>query len=186
MISEKPPDGPTPVVLETNVSGSYYSGALCGGSEQALVQKSYDYHFVTRWRVEASAQEVTDVFDDALDLVRWRPDIYLEVKEIQKGDDGDIGQVYSLLTKGWLFYRLRWSFRVVESRKPFGGTLETWGDFAGRGIWTFEEQERWVNITYDWKIRAEKRLLRYLSFVLKPIFGANHGWAMARREDGLK
>ena len=41
------------------------------------MQKSYDYHFVTHWRVEATAQEVTDILDDALDLVRWWPDVYL-------------------------------------------------------------------------------------------------------------
>ncbi len=150
------------------------------------MQKSYDYHFVTHWRVEASAQEVSDIFDDALDLVRWWPDVYLEVKELQKGDDDGLGQVYSLHTKGWLPYRLRWNFRVVESRKPFGWTLEAWGDFVGRGSWTFEEDGRWVDITYDWKIRADKPLLRYFSFLLKPIFAANHGWAMTRGEKSLK
>ena len=108
------------------------------------------------------------------------------MEELQKGDDDGIGQVYSLYTKGWLPYRLRWNFRVVESRKPFGWTLEAWGDFVGRGSWTFEEDGRWVDITYDWKIRADKPLLRYFSFLLKPIFAANHGWAMTRGEKSLK
>jgi len=31
-----------------------------------------------------------------------------------------------------------------------------------------------TDITYDWRIRADKPLLRYLSFVFKPIFSANH------------
>ncbi len=35
-----------------------------------------------------------------------------------------------------------------------------------------------MNITYDWKIRAEKPLLRYLSLLMKPIFSANHRWAI--------
>ena len=91
------------------------------------MQKSYNYHFVSRWRVEATAQEVTDILDDALDLVRWWPDVYLEVKEFQKGDDDGIGQVYSLYTKGWLPYRLRWSFRVVESRPG----VTSWGGVSG-------------------------------------------------------
>ena len=43
-----------------------------------------------------------------------------------------------------------------------------------------------MNITYDWRIRAEKPLLRYLSFLLKPVFSANHRWAMARGEESLK
>ena len=38
--------------------------------------------------------------------------------------------------------------------------------------------QEWVNIIYDWRIRANKPLLRYLSFIMKPIFSANHHWAM--------
>ena len=36
------------------------------------------------------------------------------------------------------------------------------------------------------RIRAEKPLLRYLSFLLKPVFSANHRWAMARGEESLR
>jgi hypothetical protein len=35
---------------------------------------------------------------------------------------------------------------------------------------------------YDWRLRAEKPLLRYLSSLFKPFFCANHRWAMARGE----
>jgi hypothetical protein len=43
-----------------------------------------------------------------------------------------------------------------------------------------------MNIAYDWRIRAEKPLLRYLSFLFKPVFSANHRWATARGEESLK
>jgi hypothetical protein len=42
-----------------------------------------------------------------------------------------------------------------------------------------------VDITYDWRIRAEKPILRTLSFLLKPILSANHRWAMACGEESL-
>lgn len=58
--------------------------------------------------------------------------------------------------------------------------------YHGRGIWTFEQDGIWVNVTYDWKIRADKPLLKALSFIMKPIFSANHRWAMARGEESLK
>src|ERR1039457_6644548 len=32
-----------------------------------------EYHFVTHWRVEGTAEEVFDVLDNAKDLVRWWP-----------------------------------------------------------------------------------------------------------------
>ena len=64
--------------------------------------------------------------------------------------------------------------------------MEAWGDFVGRGIWTFGQDGEWVDITYDWKIRADKPLLKYLSFLMKPLFGANHQWAMRQGEESLK
>jgi hypothetical protein len=86
----------------------------------------------------------------------------------------------------WLPYTLRWSFRVIESRYPYGFSLEAWGDFEGSGSWTFAQDGEWVDIRYDWKIRADKPLLRVLSFLLKPVFSANHRWAMARGEESLR
>jgi hypothetical protein len=132
------------------------------------------------------SKTVADVLSQATDLVRWWPSVYLDVQEVEPGDENGIGKVVRLYTKGWLPYTLRWTFRVTESSYPYGFTLEAWGDFIGRGIWTLEQQGEWVNVIYDWKISAEKPLLRYLSFLLKPIFGANHQWAMRMGEESLK
>ena len=129
-----------------------------------------EYHFVTRCRVEGTVQEVSDVLGEATSLPRWWPSVYLAVQEIERGGENGVGRVVELHTKGWLPYTLHWFFRVTESRRPFGFSLQAWGDFEGSGVWTFAEDGRFVDITYDWRIRAEKPLLRYLSFVLKPIF----------------
>jgi hypothetical protein len=147
---------------------------------------SNDYHFITHWRVKSTVEEVAGIIGHASDLVRWWPSVYLEVQELEPGDEQGLGKVVGLYTKGWLPYTLRWQFRVTESRYPHGFTLAAWGDFDGRGIWTFEQAGEWVNITYDWQIRADKPLLRILSPLLKPVFSANHRWAMAKGEESLK
>ncbi len=145
---------------------------------------SNDYHFITHWRVSGTIKEVTEIIGDARDLVRWWPSVYLDVQVLEPGDERGLGKVVSLYTKGWLPYTLRWDFRVSDVR-PDGFTLVAWGDFEGRGIWTFEQDGSWVNVVYDWKINAEKSLLRYFSFIMKPIFSANHHWAMAKGEESL-
>ena len=144
------------------------------------------YHFITRWRVEGSVNEVADVLKKAEALPRWWPSVYLDVQVLEPGDQDGVGKLVSLFTKGWLPYTLRWQFRVTESHYPFGFSLEAWGDFDGRGIWSFEQDGERVNVVYDWKVRADKPLLRALSFLLKPAFAANHEWAMARGEESLK
>jgi len=145
-----------------------------------------DYHFVTLWRVQSTVEEVSDVLGNAVDLTRWWPSVYLAVKELEPGGKDGVGRVVELHTKGWLPYTLHWYFRLTESRRPYGFSIEAWGDFEGRGRWTFAQNGNLVEITYDWRIRAEKPLLRYLSFLLKPIFSANHRWAMARGEESLR
>lgn len=143
------------------------------------------YHFTTHWRVESTVDEVSKILGDPLALMRWWPSVYLDVKVVEPGEESGLGRVVSLYTKGWLPYTLRWDFRVTEVRKD-GFTLVAWGDFDGRGIWTFQQDGPWVNIIYDWKINAEKPLLRHFSFIMKPIFSANHHWAMAKGEESLK
>jgi len=136
-----------------------------------------DYHFITHWRVRGTVKEIIDILNNAEDLPRWWPSVYIDVKK--RGD------IVELFTKGWLPYTLRWSFRVLENR-PDGFIIEAFGDFVGRGEWLLTQSGDDVDITYDWHIRAEKRLLKLFSPILKPIFAANHRWAMARGEESLK
>jgi hypothetical protein len=150
------------------------------------VKQSNEYQFVSRWRVEATCGEVADVIGDPLALVRWWPAVYLGVEEIAPARADGTGARVRLHTRGWLPYTLRWEFEVVESRYPYGLTLVATGDFDGRGVWTFVQDGPLVDIGYDWRISAEKPLLRNLSAVLKPLFEANHRWAMAQGEESLK
>jgi hypothetical protein len=139
---------------------------------------STDYVFETHWRVHATPELVTEILSDAPGLARWWPQVYLDVREAEPG-------VYSLLTRGWLPYKLRWSFRVTERRSPRGFSLEAWGDLEGTGAWNFRRDGEWTDIDYLWTVHARKPLLRRLSFLLKPVFEANHRWAMQRGEESL-
>jgi hypothetical protein len=145
-----------------------------------------DFHFITRWAIEGTLEEVSDILGDPLGLKRWWPSVYLEVWEIAPGDELCVGRRIGLHTKGWLPYTLHWQFVVTEVRYPYGFSLEASGDFVGRGIWTFEPEGPRVSLTYDWLIRADKPLLKYGSFLMRPIFAANHRWAMARGEESLR
>jgi Polyketide cyclase / dehydrase and lipid transport len=145
-----------------------------------------EYHFITHWRVQASIQEVSSILGDAKDLQRWWPSVYLNVKVLEPGDASGVGRVVELLTKGFLPYTLRWKFRVTESDAPHGFALEAFGDFVGHGVWTFIQDGDFCEILYDWRIEAEKPILKHLSFLMKPIFSANHHWAMRKGLESLQ
>jgi hypothetical protein len=145
-----------------------------------------DYHFVDQWRVVAEINEVADILEDALSLPRWWPSVYFEVSEIEPGASDGVGKLISLRAGGWLPYTLRINFRTVAANYPHGFTMEATGDLEGKGIWIFEQDGEHVDITYDWTIQANKPIVRSLSFLLKPIFRANHNWTMKRGEESLK
>jgi hypothetical protein len=145
------------------------------------------YAFLSRWRVRATTQEVSDILTDALELPRWWPSVYLDVKELAPGDPRTgVGRKIDLYTKGWLPYTLRWNFKVTDSNPPNGFKLVAEGDFAGTGVWTFKQDGEFVDVTYDWRITVNKKLLQIGTPVFRPIFAANHRWAMARGEESLE
>jgi hypothetical protein len=148
---------------------------------------SNQYRFLTRWRLKAGVEEVSEILDDPVGLARWWPSVYLEVRELEPGDPvTHIGRYIELYTKGWLPYTLRWRFRVTESRAPSGFSLVADGDFVGTGVWTLKQDGEHADVTYDWRIAADKPLLKYGTPIFRPIFAANHRWAMARGLESLE
>lgn len=147
-----------------------------------------NYHFITRWQVAATPEEVYRLLEDVETLPKWWPSVYLAVNIVKQGQAGGVGKVIDLYTKGWLPYTLRWQFEVAATNFPNGYTINARGDFAGTGIWTFAQDTNpaLCNITYDWNIAAQKPLLKYLTFLLRPIFAANHLWAMKKGLQSLQ
>jgi hypothetical protein len=144
------------------------------------------YHIVTTWRVEGTVQEVGAVLIDLDRLTAWWPSVYLEVRELSPGDETGIGKEVELHTKGWLPYTLRWTFRVTEVDPPHRIVLRPTGDFVGRGVWTFAQEGPVAVVRYDWDVEARKPMLRALSWLLRPLFTANHDWAMRMGEESLR
>ncbi len=143
------------------------------------------FRFVSRWHVLGTAEEVSGVLADAREFSRWWPSVYLDVEELEPGDQSGVGRRVRLHTKGWLPYTLDWEFSVTESRLPHGFAIESRGDLAGRGEWAFEQAGAWTLATYDWRVSAEKPLLRALSPLFASALAANHRLAMRMGETSL-
>src|SRR4051812_48648969 len=147
---------------------------------------SSEYHFITTWRVQGTSGEVADVLRDPLALPRWWPAVYLAVTEIDPPDERGLRQRVRLHTKGWLPYTLWWELVVTSSRYPEHFEIEATGDLVGRGAWTITQDDAYVEATYDWRIHTEKPLLNALAPLMRPLFEANHRWAMKQGEESLR
>ncbi len=144
------------------------------------------YEFVTQWRVEASREDVFRILEDTPGLARWWPAVWLKVEQLQPAGPSGVGSVYRLTSKGWLPYILRWTMTTTEKTFPQRLALAADGDFRGTGVWTLTQDGAFTDITYTWELVADKPLLKYLSFLFKPAFRANHNWAMKTGLESLK
>jgi hypothetical protein len=145
-----------------------------------------EFHFFSQWRVLGTAAEVAGVLGDVREFARWWPSVYLDVEELEPGGEGGVGKRLRLRTKGWLPYTLHWDLRITEARPPHGFVIESEGDLAGRGEWTFEQAGAWTLATYAWDVRAEKPILRALAPLFASALAANHRWAMRMGERSLE
>ena len=151
-----------------------------------MFQPPSDYHFITHWRTEGEIHDVYHTLSEPLHYPDWWKGPQLRVTEIEPADEGGLNQIVQFEIKGWLPYTLRWQFKGTEFNPPHGFTSQASGDLVGSGVWLLKQDSRWVDITFDWNVRAEKPLLRRCSFFLRPIFALNHDWVMAKLKEGLR
>jgi hypothetical protein len=143
-----------------------------------------DYVFVTLWRVVGNVDRVYRVLVDIKNYPRWWPEVYLRVEPLTPLKK-TIGDRVRLLTRGKLPYKIRWQSEIVQANPPHGFIIRATGDFDGRGIRSLKQQGSDVALTFDWRLRVQKRLIRNSSWLFKPLFRWNHRWAMARGQEGL-
>jgi hypothetical protein len=148
--------------------------------------KANHYNQVTHWHVRGRVEEIYDQLYDATDLPRWWPSVYREVRQLTPNDATGTGSRFTLRAAGWLPYTIRFQFQTMEAQRPSRLALQARGDLTGEGIFTLAQDGEWANVTYDWLIEADKPILRYFSFILKPLFATNHRWTMERGLESLQ
>jgi hypothetical protein len=148
--------------------------------------KPVEFHIVSAWHIRGSVDEVFGVVNKPQEFTRWWPDVYLRVEEIEAGDENGVGRVLGLCTRGILPYTLNWRATAIRVEKPAHLVIDAEGDLRGRGEWLFRQRGPYVRVDYDWRVVAGKAWMRLLAPLLKPVFAANHRWAMRKGEQGLQ
>ena len=149
----------------------------------ALARPPRPYVFVDQWEVAAPPEAVFDAIADARSYPQWWRPVYLEVES-----DGppQLGKQSRQHFKGRLPYHLHTRSVITALDPPRTITADVDGDLRGRGTWTLTPTPRGTHVRFDWRVYADRRLLRVFTPVLRPLFRWNHNWAIARAVDGLE
>src|SRR6185312_4120017 len=157
-------------------------GAVAAG--RALRERAGgEYVFVDEWDVAAPPAAVFDALADARTYPRWWTPVYLDVEA-----DGPprLGKVSRQHFKGRLPYHLHTESTITRLEPPNVVEGDVTGDLRGRGTWTLTPTASGTHVRFDWRVLADRRLLRLLTPVLRPVFRWNHTWAIARAMEGLE
>ena len=143
-----------------------------------------EYVFIDEWDVDAPREAVFAALADATTYPDWWTPVYIAVEA-----DGPLGlgQVSQTEFKGRLPYHLKTRSEIVAYAPPKQFEVEVVGDLTGRGVWTVSAREGGgTHVHFDWRVIADRPLLRYLTPVLRPVFRYNHNWSIKRAIEGLE
>ncbi len=140
-------------------------------------------HAARPWDVAAPREAVFAAISDGRTYPLWWRPVYLDV---EADGPAELGKEARQHFKGRLPYHLHTRSRVVELDAPRLVTAEVDGDLRGRGTWTLTATASGTHVRFDWQVHADRKLLRALTPVLRPLFRWNHNWAIARAMEGLE
>ena len=153
-------------------------------SKAILKLASREYLFVDEWDVAAPREAVFDAIADARSYPRWWRPVYVDV---DAEGEPELGKTSRQHFKGRLPYHLHTRSTIVRLEPPHVIEGEVDGDLRGNGRWTLTDlPDGGTHVRFDWRVHADKPLLRALTPILRPAFRWNHAWAIARAREGLE
>jgi uncharacterized protein YndB with AHSA1/START domain len=142
-----------------------------------------DYVFLDEWDVDAPAEAVFEALADARTYPDWWRPVYIAV---EADGPAEVGRVSQQHFKGRLPYTLRTRSTITGMETPRKLEVSVVGVLTGHGTWTLTPRDGGVHVRFDWRVIADRPLLRYLTPVLRPLFRWNHNWSVRRAIEGLE
>jgi quercetin dioxygenase-like cupin family protein len=137
-----------------------------------------EYAFVDEWDVDAPIDAVFGAISDASTYPRWWRPVHLSAT----AGGGRTTQRF----RGRLPYTLTTTSTTRRHEPPTLHEVDVAGDLRGAGRWTLTPLATGTHVRFDWRVFADRPLLRTLTPLLRPAFRWNHAWAIARAREGLE
>jgi uncharacterized protein YndB with AHSA1/START domain len=134
-----------------------------------------EYVFIDEWDVDAPQDRVFEALADARTYPAWWTPIY---RQVDADGPPEVGRESRQRFKARLPYTLSTVSTIVRMEAPREFEVEVDGDLRGHGVWTLTPQNGGVHVRFDWRVHADRALIRYLTPVLRPLFRWNHNVAI--------
>lgn len=141
------------------------------------------YSFLDRWVVPHPIECVFAAVGEPRRYPEWWSDVFVAAA----GDGGPprAGNEVSVVARGFLPYKLRFTLETTEVETPVRIASVLHGDFEGSGEWRLHEENGVTIAELDWRPIVNKPFVKELTPVLRPIFRSNHHWTMKRGQQRI-
>ncbi|CAN5186558.1 hypothetical protein BH11PSE10_BH11PSE10_11940 [soil metagenome] len=137
---------------------------------------------ISRWRLESSTAAVWNL----LSKVETWPTWWRQVSRVEPGAANLLDFVAELHWWSALPYGAGVRFAIDSSAAPRRLEFHALGGLPGFGAWLLEPAEDgWIDVTYRWEALLERRWMRALSVLLRPLCEWHHFKLMRATADGM-
>jgi uncharacterized protein YndB with AHSA1/START domain len=136
------------------------------------------YQFVTHWQIAAPVERVWGVLNAPDQWPQWWRGVERVDLLRPSLDDLGTGAVRRYTWKSRLPYRLSFVMETthVEPHSRIEGHAT--GELEGRGCWQLTCAHGMTHVQYDWQVNVNKRWMRWLAPLARPLFEWNHDVVM--------
>jgi uncharacterized protein YndB with AHSA1/START domain len=140
-----------------------------------------EYHFVSRWRIQAPIERVWEEIFHAERWPSWWK--YVDrVDELERGAADGVGRRQHLLFRTRLPYKVGFEVRATRVQPPSTLEADATGELEGTGRWMLTPDDGGTLVRYNWDVRTTRWWMNLLAPVARPAFRWNHDELM--REGG--
>lgn len=148
--------------------------------------RSRHFEINSSWKLHGTVEEIAAILEDPLSLTRWWGPVFMKGELVSTGNSGLEGVTVRFFTKGLLPHTFQFTAQVARLDEAGEVVIRTWGDFDGVGHIAIEQCGSHVWVDVNWSVTVEQPYIRFLLAAFKPVFTANHRWAMRRGREGLQ
>jgi len=142
------------------------------------------YSFTTTWSFNAALEPVWEAIRHTRQWPEWWRGVE-RVVELEPGGEDGLGSLHRSTWKSALPYRLTFDSRVIRVERHRLFEIAATGELEGRGVWSFSSAGPTTNVRYDWTVFNNKRWMRTLAPLARPLFRWNHDVIMRWGQEGL-
>jgi len=144
------------------------------------------YVFIDKFIAPCDIETAYHYIKQVEEYPRWWGKVYKKIVKQKDAPEDQPGSRYRITVGGFLPYTLTIENETTHIDRPNLIRFDADGDLRGKGSWIFREVENGTEVIFDWRVAANKRTIRWFSFLLKPLFRANHHYCVMKAKEGIE